>query len=88
MSTSARVKSSRSNGALSRGPVTAAGRARSSQNSVRHGLRAAPGRILPHESAEELAALSERWFKSLQPRDEAEDELVTDLVKARLQSGT
>jgi hypothetical protein len=46
-------------------------------------LRAAPGRVLAHESAEELAALSERWFKSLQPRDGAEDDLVTDLVNAR-----
>src|SRR5262249_6497121 len=61
----------------------AEGRARSSQNAVKHGLRAAPGRVLPHESAEELAALSERWFKSLQPRDGAEDELVMDLVNAR-----
>jgi hypothetical protein len=46
-------------------------------------LRSAPGRVLAHESAEELAALSERWFKSLQPRDGAEDDLVTDLVNAR-----
>src|SRR5215468_2773525 len=83
MSTSARVRSSRSNGCLSRGPVSEAGKARSSQNSVRHGLRAAPGRVLPHESAEELAALSERWFNSLQPRDEAEGDLVRDLVNAR-----
>src|SRR5262245_34977047 len=83
MSSAARVKSSRANGALSRGPLSPAGKARSSQNSVRHGLRSAPGRVLPHESAEELAALSERWFNSLQPRDGAEDDLVRDLVNAR-----
>src|SRR5262245_66526329 len=82
MSSAARVISSRSNGALSRGPLSPAGKARSSQNGLRHGLRAAPGRVLPHESAAELAALSERWFNSLQPRDGAEDGLVRDLVNA------
>src|SRR5262245_48588382 len=83
MSTAARQKSSRANGRLSRGPVSDAGKARSRENSFRHGLRAAPGRVLPGESAEELAALSERWFKALQPRDQAEDDLVKDLVNAR-----
>src|SRR5262249_40079934 len=83
MSSAARVTSSKCNGRLSRGPSSDAGKARSRENSLRHGIRAAPGRVLAHESADKLAALSERWFKSLQPRDEAEDELVTDLVNAR-----
>src|SRR5262245_13284181 len=83
MSSAARVNSSRANGRLSGGPTSDAGKARSRENSVRHGLRSAPGRVLPGENADELAALSERWFKKLQPRDEAEDDLVDDLVNAR-----
>jgi hypothetical protein len=83
MSSRARIQSSKRNGARSNGPLTAESRARSSQNSLRHGLRAAPGRVLPGENAEELAAISEAWFKKLQPRDEAEDDLVNDLVNAR-----
>src|SRR5262245_45814914 len=83
MSTQARINSSRSNGARSRGPVSAEGQAKSSQNSLRHGLRAAAGRVLAGESREELEALHLRWVNKLRPRDEAEEELVADLVDAR-----
>src|SRR5262245_29890877 len=83
MSTHARIRSSQENGARSRGPVTAEGQAKSSQNSLRHGLRAAPGRVLPGECREELEALHLRWVKKLRPRDEAEEDLVADIVDAR-----
>ena len=54
--TPAQAEASRRNGARSRGPVTDAGRRRSSQNSVRHGLRSkAP--VLGAEDARHLAAL-------------------------------
>jgi hypothetical protein len=83
MSSAARVKSSRENGARSRGPLTAETKSRSSLNSVRHGFRAAPGRVLRGESREELEALNTRWVNRLQPRNGAEDDLVEDLVNAR-----
>ena len=84
MSSHARKVSSRSDGARSRGPVSAEGKFRSSQNAVIvHGLRAAPGLVLPGESQDELAALHERWVNELRPRTEGELDLVTDLVHAR-----
>jgi hypothetical protein len=43
----ARAEASRRNGALSRGPRTAEGRARSAQNALKHGLRAEKHVVLP-----------------------------------------
>src|SRR5580658_2569502 len=83
MSSSARAQASRANGMRSRGPLTAESKARSCMNAVRRGFRAAPGRVLPGESREELEALNERWVRRLQPRNGAEDDLVEDLVNAR-----
>jgi hypothetical protein len=83
MSSAARVKSSRQNGARSRGPLSAQTKAKSSMNSLRDGFRAAPGRVLRGESRAELEALTERWVLKLQPRDGAEADLVTDVVNAR-----
>ncbi|MCB1883895.1 MAG: hypothetical protein KDG89_07855 [Geminicoccaceae bacterium] len=54
--TPAQAEASRRNGARSRGPVTDAGRRRSSQNSVRHGLRSRV-LVLDAEDARKLAAL-------------------------------
>ncbi|MCB1884056.1 MAG: hypothetical protein KDG89_08695 [Geminicoccaceae bacterium] len=54
--TPAQAQASRTNGATSRGPVTEAGRRRSSQNGRRHGLRSrAP--VLDAEDGKDLAAL-------------------------------
>jgi hypothetical protein len=85
MSTQARIDSSRANGARSLGPVTAQGKERSRDNSMRHGLRSDPRRALalPGESREELAALRVRWENTFQPRDEAEWDLVSDVISAR-----
>ena len=53
----ARAEASRKNGAKSRGPKTPEGKARASQNALKHGLRAQKYVVLPDEDAAEFAAL-------------------------------
>lgn len=70
------IEASRVNGAKSRGPVTAAGKQRSSQNSIRHGLTSKVV-VLAGENKEEfdrvLAAYLARW----QPADQPERDIVS-----------
>ena len=54
---SARAEASRKNGARSRGPKTAEGKARSARNALKHGLRAEKYVVLPEEDADEFAGL-------------------------------
>jgi hypothetical protein len=63
----ARVEASRKNGAKSRGPKTAAGKVRSAQNALRHGLRAQKYLVLPEEDAAEFAALEAALLAELAP---------------------
>ena len=77
-----KAETARRNGALSRGPVTPEGRARSARNASRHGICA---RTLVPADPGEAAALAElraaflaRW----QPMDAAEAHLVEELVFA------
>jgi hypothetical protein len=53
----ARAEASRKNGAKSRGPKTPAGKARSSRNALKHGLRAERHVVLPAEDGAEFEAL-------------------------------
>jgi hypothetical protein len=63
----ARAEASRRNGAKSRGPRTAEGKARSAQNALRHGLCALRYVVLPDESAADFQALQEALLDELAP---------------------
>jgi hypothetical protein len=64
---SARALASRKNGARSRGPRTAAGKARSSRNALKHGLCAKKILVLPEEDAGQFRALEAVLLKELAP---------------------
>ena len=66
--TLAQAEASRANGALSRGPTTPAGKARSAQNATRHGLCSARFALLPDECPEAYALFREGILASLQKR--------------------
>jgi hypothetical protein len=72
---------SRRNGARSRGPVSAAGKARSAQNATRHGLRA-QSLLLSDESAHEFAALAGALRAELAPRGALQSELALRVAAA------
>jgi hypothetical protein len=65
-SSTARAEASRRNGARSRGPVTAPGKARSAQNALEHGLRAQSA-VTQGESAAEFAAFAAALRAELTP---------------------
>ena len=84
MATDRQIAANRRNGALSRGPKTRAGKARSSRNAVKHGLSIPIAR--DHASAKEIAVLARRLGQSgrgslWQARVAAEAEL--ELTRAR-----
>jgi hypothetical protein len=64
---SARAEASRKNGARSRGPKTAEGKARSAQNALKHGLRAQKHVVLPDEDGGEFRALEAALIEELSP---------------------
>jgi hypothetical protein len=64
---SARAEASRRNGARSRGPKTAHGKARSAQNALKHGLRAEKHVVLLDEDWDEFAALEAALEDELAP---------------------
>jgi hypothetical protein len=63
----ARAEASRKNGAKSRGPKTPEGKARSAQNALKHGMRAAKYVVLPEEDAAEFAELQAAMIEELAP---------------------
>jgi hypothetical protein len=73
----ARAAASRKNGAKSRGPKTEEGKARSSLNALKHGMRAAMHVVLPDEDAVAFNELQQGLFDELGP------EGVLQLVLAR-----
>ena len=77
-----KAETARRNGALSRGPVTAEGKARAARNSNRHGLCAKALVLGADEDAAALAALRAAMLARHQPVDEAEAHWVEELVSA------
>jgi hypothetical protein len=63
----ARAEASRKNGARSRGPKTAEGKARASRNALKHGLCASRHVIVDGESPEEFAAFEAALVADLAP---------------------
>lgn len=64
------------------GPRTPEGKARSAQNALRHGLRAARFALLPHEDPEAFQALVAELRAVHRPRDPIERELVDAIAVA------
>ena len=75
----ASAAANRANAQLSTGPVTEAGKQRSSQNSLNHGLTSQKV-VLPGESQEDFDALQAGFLKSYAPAGEVEQAMVRNLA--------
>ena len=82
MPSAMKSETARINGAKSRGPVTPEGKARSADNSRRHGLTAA-SIVLPGESAADFQLLLADYMDQFQPQTAVEAELVEVMAAAR-----
>ena len=78
-------EAARANGAKSRGPVTAAGKAQSSKNSVKHGLTSTVTIILPGESEDQFRREHADLVCTLRPVNDAEAKLVEDIASLQWQ---
>lgn len=77
-----RRAAARANGLKSRGPKTQEGKARSSQNAIRHGLTSTSF-IVHNEDLDQFSQLRTRYIDRFQPVDGCEHDLVDDIVHAR-----
>ncbi len=82
MSSPARARASRANGARSRGPKTEAGKARSAANSLRHGLTARTVPLLGPEERQAHARLRDELFAHYRPEGSLETHWVERMVDA------
>ena len=82
MESQSKSDAARANGAKSHGPTTPEGKARSSQNAVKHGLTAT-FKVLPGESEQDFEHLLEAHRTHHQPATALEEELVRNLAVAR-----
>ncbi len=78
----AQIEASRRNGARSRGPVTAEGKARASRNALKHGLAALHHLVLEDEAPSELEELTARLMAEVGPESEIEARLVRRMAIA------
>ena len=75
-------QSARANGAKSHGPKTEAGKQRSSQNALRHGLTSQT-LVLPSEDPADFQRLLDSYVRQLQPAGPVELDLVHEIVAAK-----
>ena len=75
-------EASRANGAHSLGPVTPEGKAASSRNSLRHGLRA-QSLVLANEEPHILESLLEEFTAEFQPETPSEEALIAEMAYAK-----
>ncbi len=79
----ARQRVSQINGAKSQGPVTAAGKARSSRNAVRHGVLSADV-VLSEQETGMADGIRYGYVRRYEPQDRLEAEIVESLVLAMI----
>src|SRR6476619_3883607 len=77
-----KAEASRSNGAKSNGPITPTGKSISGQNARTHGLTGNTV-VLAHESQADYDALLVSFLNRYRPSDEAEQDLIREMVNAR-----
>jgi hypothetical protein len=77
-----RAEAARINGSKSQGPVTAEGKARSSQNAIKTGIYSKRV-VLPNENMNDFLALRASYFQTFKPSNPVETDLVEDMVNAR-----
>jgi hypothetical protein len=77
-----RTEAAHTNGALSNGPVTPEGKARSSRNATKHGMNSKDV-VLPGESQEEFDALLGSYVQHHLPAGDIERSLVFEMAAAR-----
>jgi hypothetical protein len=82
ISTNARAEASRRNGARSRGPVSAEGRAGSARNAVKHGLRTNKIQVLGSEEEAEFLTLAAALRKDLAPEGPLQEHLAGQIALA------
>ena len=77
-----KAESARRNGAKSHGPITPEGRATPASNALKHGITAKT-LILQNENPIDLLNMLNSYVDYLQPANQIEIDLVTDMVAAR-----
>ncbi|HXP84280.1 MAG TPA: hypothetical protein VN841_06150 [Bryobacteraceae bacterium] len=82
MSTPAQATASRANGALSHGPITEEGKAKSSQNALSHGMRSTAV-VLPGEDPEKFVRHQADYIECFRPANQPERDLVLAMSAAR-----
>jgi hypothetical protein len=82
MTSESRSAASRINGAKSRGPVTAAGREKSSRNSLKHGFTSENMVVLACESSDEFDEVLNEYVATYLPTSPAQRRLVNAMVAA------
>ena len=82
MPTEKQIEAARRNGAKSRGPVTAGGKANSSQNAIKHGILA-KAILIKGESEESFIAHVADLFDHFHPANPVEEALVESMAAAR-----